>query len=408
MSVSALRNPNFLKFLIGTTFSTLGFWVQKVALGWLAWELTESPFWVGVISLCMFLPIILTSPLFGVFVDRCDLRRAMIATMLLMMAGTTTLMVSIWMGVINEYLLVAMSLYSGFILSAFHPIRLAILPAIVTKSQLPRAVASIATIFNLSQMAGPAVGGILIAKTDTSAAFLFSALGLIPQVIIVSFLLEIRPRDTEPAANFNFLNSLKEGFHFSVNHPVIRYTLVLTALVAAFGKGLIEILPAVSEVIFQRGSSGLGELMSTVGIGAVSASAYMSSTQLGVVRLPRFLTVGIILLGLVLILLGASSLYWLSLLAVGGLGVAISFTQISSQTLVQLQVADDVRARVMSLWGILSLGFAGIGALIIGAVAEWIGLGLTIIVIGMVISVPGYYCAYKLIEAGKVLTKDRS
>lgn len=403
MAVSALRNPNFQKFLIGTTFSTLGFWVKKVALGWLAWELTQSPFWIGIISLCMFVPIILTTPLFGVLIDRFDLRKTMATTLLLMMGGTAMLMLSIWLDIINIYLLAVLSLYIGFTQSAFLPIRLAIIPNVVTKPELPRAVASIATVFNLSQLIGPAIGGILISKTDTSAAFLFATLGLLPQVVIVSFFLDIRPRQVDPAENFNFLNSLKDGISYSLDHPVIRYTLILTALVALFGKGIIEILPAVSEVIFQRGSSGLGELMSTVGIGAILTSAYMSSMHSSVIRLPSFLVISILLLTLVLVILGISTNYGLSLLAVAGLGSAISFTQIAGQTLIQMQVTDKLRARVMSVWGILSLGFAGIGALIVGSLAEWLGLGATIRLTGIAISIPGIYCAYKLIQAGKGL-----
>ena len=406
MSDSAIKNSNFLKFLIGVIFSTLGFWIQKLALGWLAWELTESPFWVGIVSLCIFLPIIFTSPLFGVLVDRFDLKRNMIVTLVMMFGGTSALTLLTALDLINIHLLVVIAIYSGFTLSAFHPIRLAILPAIIKKEQLPQAIATISIIFNLSQMMGPMLSGLLIAHTEIYFAFLFSALGLIPHIVIIAFFLTISPRSTVPAQDFKFFSALVDGLLFSLKSSIIRNTLLLTALVALFGKGIIEMLPAVSETFFQRGSSGLGELMSTVGIGAIVASGFLSRKQLYPRMLPRYLSFGVMLLCLALILLGVSTIYWLSLLSLFGLGVAISFSQISSQSIVQLQVADNYRARVISLWGILSMGLAGFGALIIGFISELVGLSSAITLVSVATFVLALNCVRRIVSLDMSLAKQ--
>ncbi len=194
MSDSALSNRNFLIYLAGNTISLHGLWVYRLALGWLAWQLTESEFWVGVVAFTQYFPLLLFGPVFGVLADRFDRRAAslfintMSAMIMLLLAMLTAF------DKVDIYVLCLLSLMQGVADSALTPIRLALIPNLVPRLQLQSAVAINSISFNVSRFIGPAIAGVLIALYGVTSAFAFNALSYIA-VLVALLMVKLVPAE---------------------------------------------------------------------------------------------------------------------------------------------------------------------------------------------------------------------
>ncbi len=151
---SALRSKNFRIFLYGNTISVLGIWIQRLALGWQAWQLSESSLMVGLVAAMQFLPLLLLTPFFGVFVDRIRPRYGMIVMHCVLMLIATVLGMLTLTDRMTIEILLLLSLLHGIANSAYSPIRLALIPDLVEQSQFPSAVAISSVIFNTSRFVG--------------------------------------------------------------------------------------------------------------------------------------------------------------------------------------------------------------------------------------------------------------
>ena len=160
--------------------------MQKIAMSWLAWSLTGSAFWTGLIAALNFAPAFILGPVFGVMADRVNLRKTAV-TLNLMMAATAFLLMMLSMaGQINLFWMVVLAGANGVLASAMTPIRLSLVPVIVQREFMSRAVAYAAMNFNISRLVGPAVGGVVIATWGTGAAFMINAASYIPMIFVLA------------------------------------------------------------------------------------------------------------------------------------------------------------------------------------------------------------------------------
>jgi len=218
VSVSAFSSRNYRKYLYGNICSVLGVWIQRLALGWHAWQLSESTLVVGLVAAAQFMPLIVLTPFFGVVADRVNTRLAaiamhavlaLIATMLALLTLSGTMTIE-WLG--------ALALMHGFANSAYSPVRLALIPNLVRKEQFPSAVAIASMSFNISRFIGPGIAGAIVAVYGLAAAYAINAVTYLPVILALAIIrIDERPEDTAPAKPY--FAQLLEG---------VRYTRVIT------------------------------------------------------------------------------------------------------------------------------------------------------------------------------------
>ena len=182
MNVTALNSPSFRLYLFGSFIALNGLWVQRVIIGWLAWELTGSPAFVGLAAFLSLAPTIISGPIFGVIIDRTNIRIAFFLSYSGMIICSILLFSLIKTELLTTNSLLIICLFIGFIASAAHPIRMSLAPRLVDDIHLPSMVILTAVNFNTSRLIGPAVGGILIQTFDVSGAILCSIFSFIPAI----------------------------------------------------------------------------------------------------------------------------------------------------------------------------------------------------------------------------------
>lgn len=367
----ALGDRAFLIYTIGNGLSALGLWVQRLALGWLAWQLSHSELWVGAVAFALMGPILFLSPFFGVLIDRLEPLRTATIINVLMAAWATLLGILSLTGLLDIWLLFAVSLCIGATSAAYAPIRLSIIPAIVPRELLANAIGISSMIFNASRLIGPALGGAVLVALPIAAAFIINAVSYLPLIYAMTL---VPRRPPAPRAPEPFFAQLKEGFVHAGANRYIRLQLALTAWGALFGRSILELLPVYADRFYLAGAGGLAGLSAAAGGGALLA-AYMSSR---LILDSRQLQLGSLFLMLVnviaLLILPLSTGFWLGLLCIGVVGFGATGSAVLSQTLVQTEVADKVRGRVSALWGMASLGGSAFGGLILGGLLHLLAI----------------------------------
>ena len=173
--VRALRNRNFLIYVAGNCFNLTGLWMQRIAIGWLTWELTGSATWLGIIAFAELAPTLVIGPFAGAMADRLDRLQLAKRTQLLVVVQTTCLALVTLSGMLNIWLLLALTVIQGVIFSFWQPVRLALVTSLVSSSELSSAIAINSIIFNSARFIGPALAGLVLVVSSPGWAFLINA-----------------------------------------------------------------------------------------------------------------------------------------------------------------------------------------------------------------------------------------
>lgn len=366
---SIFSDRNFLLFLVGQCITTQGLWIQKIAMSWLAWSLTGSAFWTGVIAALNFAPAFFLGPIFGVMADRVDLRRT---AMLLNLAQASVSFVLMGLSFADMLTLPWMLILAGAIgllASAFTPIRLSLVPVIVKREFMSRAVAYAAMNFNISRLVGPAVGGVVIATWGTGVAFMINALSYLPMVVVIS-IVTIHMERAPDAKSRRIWASLVDGARYAMNHHMIRSVLALSCFVSLVGTGMVELMPVFAEAVYDRGVTGLGMLSSAAGIGAVTSSFVLSRIKSDAGAYQRVAIIGAFMAACGMMGLGFAPWYEMAVILVAVTGGGLTLVGVGSQTALQLAVDNKLRGRVMSFWSATTFGGIALGGTLLGAISE--------------------------------------
>jgi len=343
--------------------------------------LSGSELWVGIIAATQFAPAVVFGPVFGVLADRFDRRAASILINAVSILNMFVLGLLAALGVMDVRVLALLALMQGVLDGAHAPVRMSLVPNLVSRAQLESAIALTSVSFNLSRFIGPALAGLIIATSGVATAYIVNGVSYIA-LIVALLLVRLQPSGNPPATRKHPWEELKDGARYVVRHRTIRGLLVIAALSSVFGRGALEMLPAFADEVFARGAAGLAALTSAIGGGAVI-------TGLLLARSPAWLGVGairasLLLAGCLVIAFGANENFATALGLVALLGVTLSFCGIGSQILIQTLVDDDVRGRVSSFWGMIAFGGTSLGSLVAGTAAHFAGLHPAIVGMGAV------------------------
>lgn len=380
MGNSALRNRNYLIYMAGNTISLHGLWIYRVALGWYAWQISGSEFWIGVVAFSQFAPAVVFGPLFGVLADRFDRRAASLLINAMSVMNMLLLGLLAAIGAVDIHVLTMLAFMQGTLDGAHMPVRMSIVPNLVTREQLQSAIAIASIAFNVSRFVGPALAGLIIALYGVASAFVVngvSYLALIAAMLVV----QLNPAAEKPAQGRHVWREMGEGINYILGNAQIRALLVTIAVASVFGRGVLEMMPVFADAVFARGSAGLAALTAAIGAGAVATGVVMSRgvewLNVGIIR------IAVVIAGVLVMLLGIVTHFWAAILIVAALGVILSLSGVGSQILIQTLVDDTVRGRVSSFWGMIAFGGTAIGSLLVGATASVWGLQHVVLVAGL-------------------------
>ncbi len=373
-SNSALSSRNFRLYLFGNVLSVLGVWIQRLALGWHAWELSQSALVVGLIAAAQFMPLIVLTPFFGVLVDRMNIRLAAIAMHFLLTAVATALALLTLSGNMTIEWLCGLALAHGIANSAYSPVRLSLIPNLVRKVQFQSAVGIASTSFNVSRFIGPGIAGAIVALYGLGWAYAINAITYLPTIFVLA-IIRIDDKSGTDKSKKPYLEQLSEGLRYTLDHTQIRNILLLAGVSNFFGRGILELMPAFAALIFAGGSSVLAALMAASGVGAIIASLMFAFGAFKN-QLHAVVAVGSIGVALSMAFFGETESLIAGSLVVLMLSLFASLVSIGSQTEVQMLVENRLRGRVMSLWTLVIMGGPAIGSVVAGGLAEDIGARL--------------------------------
>jgi MFS family permease len=388
------RHRNYRIFFAGQFVSLTGTWVRSVAIGWLTYTLTESPFMLGVVSFALYAPIFFVSPIAGAIADRMSRRHVFAATQALIMVQTALLAVLTLTGTINLTWLIVLSLFGGVVTAVEVPVRQAFTIEMVGREDLRQAIALNATMFNVARTVGPAFGGIIVAAIGEGWCFVLTTFTY--AAVITSLL--VMQIERKPPSNTNPWDDLKRGFAYVAQHGEIRTAILLSTATSFFGMSYFYILPAHTEQVLGLGSEALGYTMAGFGLGA--AAGAIAASKFPEKYLSLIPIISAVMLGLTMILFAtATTLLWAFLLVIPT-GFTYLTLAVTNHSQIQLLADDSMRGRVMSFYAMGALGGQPLGALMLGYLADHFGVPLAFMFGGALCIVSAGIAYWSLIRLG--------
>jgi MFS family permease len=364
--------------------SLIGTWIQAVAQSWLVFELTNSAFLLGIVGFLSSIPVLLLSLFGGILADRMNKRNILIATQTAFMLLAFLLAVLTQMRLITPWQIMLIAVLNGVVMAFDAPSRQAVVIDLVGREHLFNAIVLNSVAFNSSRIIGPALAAVFVAMIGMSGCFYINGISFLA-VIIALFLIKLNNGKAN-GQNNRALQDLKDGLIFIKNNRPILLLLVMVSIVSLFGVSYVILMPIFANEILKVGVKGMGFLMSSAGMGALIGA-------LSLARLGDFQHKGkyIILCSLVfsvsLILFALSKIYLLSIIAL----VFIGWTSVSAialiNTLLQTEVSDVFRGRVMSVFMLTFVGIMPFGNLIAGSLAQGLGVSEAVMLSGIICSV---------------------
>lgn len=378
---SAFAEPLYRRYFVSSCFSTFAGWLLRFLLGWSAWELTESAFWVGMVASLMLLPTFVLSPIFGIVSDRINPRNGLLVTLTCQAAIAAVTALTLVLDLFSLSVLLCLAVLLGAATAAHTPIRLALMPRLVTRNALPSAIGYSAIVFNTSRIIGPAAGAGLLAVVSVDWAFLASSLLFL---LTLPVMLSLRVgKLARTSASRSMRAELAAGMRYARQHRGIRLILAFTLINGLLGRTAIELLPALSGRLLNGDASTLAILTACAGVGSIVGGLIISRQSGNETRLLSIvigsLLAGSLTLMLIYVLPGPVTVGFL----VMAVGMITTMVGTGCQALAQLRVDDSFRGRVLSLWTVLAMGTPAVGAFTLGALADALGFAVSLLGFGV-------------------------
>jgi len=368
---SLVKHRNFRLFWSGQTLSLVGTWMQTMAQGWLALELTNNAFLVGLVASAGSMPVLLLSVVAGVVVDRVDRLRLVMLMQAAMLCQATALWLLTLTGHLTIGLLLTLAVTNG-VFSAFEiPARQSLVVELVGREDLGEAIALNSSGFNLARVVGPAVGAVVIATLGIAWCFAVNAASYLA-VLVGLFLVRLPARERAVHTG-SPLAGVREGFDYMWRTHDIRLLMGVVLVYSVFGVPYLTLMPVVARDLLGLGAGGYGVLLAALGVGGFAGALFVASAGS---RLPRvrLLVTSSFAYGALLVLFA----FVRSPLVARAVLLAVGFAMICngalSNGILQSRVPDALRGRLMAAYSFVVVGMAQVvGSFLGGAVARAVG-----------------------------------
>ena len=393
-SLRALASPNFRIYYAGQAVSMIGSWVQSLALMWLAYSLSGSTWFTGLVGFLNSVPYLVLSPFAGVLGDRLDRRHILMTVLALLFLQSTALAILSGFGVLTMAQLAALALFAGVANSFETPTRQSFFVQLLdNREDLPNAIALNSVLMNGARLVGPSIGGLVIAAWGETACF---AINAATYLVVLAALRHARAVRPAPArAPSHPLADLADGWRYAMGFVPIRRMLLLLATLSVTVGAYSTLMPAIAVKTFGEGARLVGLFIGAVGLGAVIAAVGLARRH-SVRGLAKWIGLSSIAAGL-----GAAGFCFsrsvpLSALLMAVSGFGMFMTAASCNTIVQSVVDEDKRGRVMSYYTMFFIGSLPLGHLAAGALAERIGAPYTFLAGGILCALAGAAFTWRL------------
>ena len=375
----ALGSRNYRLYFVGQLVSMAGTWMQQIAMIWLAYRLSNSAFVLGTVGFASQIPILIFASLGGVWLDRLDRRRVMMWTQTLAMAQALVLAVLAWLEWVSPGILILMAFLLGCINAVDVPARQAIAARLVDRPEdLPNAIALNSFLMNAGRFVGPALAGFVVAMLGEALCFLLNA-GSYLAVLLALGAMRMSFQGGRPSPAFE---ALREGYRYAIGQPAIRRSLLLVSAISFFATPYAVMLPLYAREIFGGDASTYGLLVASAGAGSLAGSLFLATRE-DTQRLGHWVSLAAPAVGACLALFAHTPEQWLAYPVLTALGLSVIVTIAGSNTLIQTQVDEAFRGRVMSIFSTAFLGIAPLGSLAVGSLAHAVGIRPTLTACGL-------------------------
>jgi MFS family permease len=399
-AVEALGHREFRLLWLGHSFTSMAFWMDQVARGWLIYELTESAFHLGLVRGVQAIPILLLSPVAGTAADRYSRKTQIFVAQIvdgLMLVALALLIIS---GRIQPWHVYATAFGMAVVQTFQQPARAAMIADTVPSSHLTNAIGLNSVIFNVARSTGPALAGVLIAMFGTAGSYITQAVFYLLATVWTA---QLQPSArSSPGFRGHFTHeislgqSIIDGWKFSWNNEAVRTSLLVVMLASLFIVPFTTLLPVFARDILDVGATGQGLLLTAMGVGALGSAIIIAFFG---DRMPRgiFMLGGVALYGVSVVAFAASSWFHLSM----ALMVIVGFTNVCShalvQTVIQTYSPSEFRGRTMAIFHMSNVVMT-LGSMLIGALAVvwgapwatiWMGLAGTLAIVAIHVALPG-------------------
>jgi MFS family permease len=378
----ALRNPNYRRYFLAQIPLVIGSWIHSIALGWLMWRLSASPWLLGILALCDLGPTFVLGPFTGTISDRMDRRRLLVVTQSCFIILVTLLAVLTLTGHIDEITVMLLTLALGIVSAFDSPSRQALVAELVGLDDLRNAIALNSMLFNAARLVGPAIGGTIVATFGEGWCFVLKALAYLPMLYVLTTFKGI---SVVPKLRSGFFSEMAQGFSFVRRHPEAGRILILVGICSFTSVPYFSFLPALASQMLKSDASVAGLLMSITGVGAVAAAITLTLRD-SLSSLRIWPARSAFLLGLVQTGIGLSGQIYLTAALALPMGFAILSQNLASNTLLQHFTPSPFRGRVMAMYSMMLLGTVPLGSLVVGALGGWLGMPVTFVAGGVLCS----------------------
>ena len=367
----SFRHPGYAFLWLATVFTSAGFWLQQVVVGWLAYRITESAFWTSLALGLDALPILLVGPIGGLLVDNFDRRKLLAAVCCYQAVVTSVFAVIVMTGALQAWHIFAFIFFMGISWVISDPARMSLVANIVPRENLVNAFALNSMAFSATRLALPAAGGLLIAFAGPGPTLAIEA-ALQACAVVVALRLPSVQSSKAALRIGTALGELRDGARYALGQPTLIGMFALTALPALLVMPSIQgLMPVYAAEVFGVDSRGLGLMLSAIGAGSTLGAFALAS--FGELRAKNAVALGaLVILALTMATFSVNPLFGAAYLNLMMLSAAMMAFFSVSNAVIQSAVSDEYRGRVTGLY-MLTWGLFPFGSLVSGFLAERLG-----------------------------------
>ncbi len=369
--LGALRHRNYRLFLTGQIISTVGTWMQSVAMPWLALELTHSGLLVGLVLAAQFTPVLVGGPFGGLVADRYHKRNVLLVTQSLFTIPSFVLFAVSATGHAQYWMVIVAAFGTGAINVFDVPARQSFVIEMVGRQDLMNAIALNSSVFNASAVIGPAIAGLVIAAVGVPICFLANSVSYLAAIVALLLMRDL-PKVESHHQEQPFVRRVVEGASYARHDPVVGMLLIAVAVFSLFAMNRLTLIPLFADQVLHVGAHGFGFLLASMGLGAlVGALTLAFSPTLGADPRRQFWMAMIWVVALLEFSISRVFVLSMATLFVAGY-CQISFVATANNR-IQTITPDHLRGRVMSLYAQALIGVGPLGSTQAGALATLFG-----------------------------------
>jgi len=374
----AFQHRNYRLFFVGQGTSLIGTWMQSIAMSWLVYRLTNSPFLLGLVGFFAMIPMFLFASFAGVLVDRWNRHTLLLATQILAMAQASVLAFLTLTHLIAVWHLFVLSACLGVINAFDMPTRQSfVIDMVENREDLSNAIALNSAMFNGARLVGPSLAGLTVAAFGEGVCFVLNALSFLAIIVALSSM-RIPLKESRQSRGRVF-EGLKEGYRYAFGFPPIRYQLLMLVVMNFLGMQYAPLMPIFARDVLHGGAQTQGFLVAASGVGALMSAVFLASRK-SVLGLEKVAYRGLAIFGCGAVAFSFSRYVGISFALMVVSGIGMMAVLISCNTIIQTIVDEDKRGRVMSFHAMSTIGTVPFGSLMAGALAARIGAPWTVFV----------------------------